>query len=120
MKNKELGRLVVKHIEAFPESFRMDGWVADSPCGVVACLAGHALLLSGKYRVDTGVAGWCVVRIEDGVRVEPGGTAMRELGLSPEEMFGGNGNEPYLFDGRQDPAVALARFKALLEEEDPA
>jgi hypothetical protein len=47
MENKELGRLILKQEEAEPWSFRMSHWATRSDCGTTACIAGHAMLMSG-------------------------------------------------------------------------
>ena len=42
--NLENFKLVLDHIEAFPESWCQDEW----HCGTAHCFAGHAQILSGK------------------------------------------------------------------------
>lgn len=47
--NVELMNKVIARIEAHPESFSMVDYIKTTDCGTVACVAGHALLLSGYY-----------------------------------------------------------------------
>ena len=46
MDNPELGRLVLKQVETFPESFCMGTWGFGNECETQACIAGWAMLLS--------------------------------------------------------------------------
>lgn len=48
MPNAELAYRVLDHINAHPESWDQNVWVAQRPeCGTAACFAGWACLLSG-------------------------------------------------------------------------
>lgn len=120
MDNPELGRLIIKQVEAFPETFGMPRWI----CGTAACLGGHALLLSG-YELRPCGAGETFVhgidqqnrpvifRRPDGSDVhDPGREAQMLLGMSDEEAGSGTGN---IFSPFQHEDHALARFRALVE-----
>lgn len=52
MLNIPLARKVIEHIEAHPEEHRQEFFAAKLDCGTTACIAGHALLLSGEYGLD--------------------------------------------------------------------
>ena len=47
MENLELAKLVYKQVTEFPETFDMSAWGYQNKCGTSACIAGHAMLLSG-------------------------------------------------------------------------
>lgn len=49
MLNIPLARKVIEHIESHPEEHDQSRFVAKTRCGTTACIAGHALLLSGEY-----------------------------------------------------------------------
>lgn len=90
MENTELGKLVLKQIETFPETFTMRtfgyrGQVSGYACGTVACLGGHALLLSG-YELEAGEDQVTKYLRPDGSRVDAtGNEAARVLGLHGQE-----------------------------------
>jgi hypothetical protein len=117
MENKELGRLVIKQAEAFPESFYMGTWARETPCGTTACIAGHALLLSGysvQFRPMMLLSGE-VFPDKRAVFLDPEGEvvicpqeARRLLGLSLQE-------ENSLFYA--DEESAIARLRELCEED---
>lgn len=46
---------VLNYIESHPDEWNQETFCsssASSPCGTTACLAGHALLLSGEWQLD--------------------------------------------------------------------
>lgn len=129
MENIELGKLVIKQVEAFPETFDMNVWAWDRPsCGTTACLAGWTLLVSG----------WQVCKVkrlmhghtsaEEYVFIDPaddthyfgdaiGDKAQELLGMSDEERQGEIGNPPSMTEDLfmelyEDDA--LGRFRSLL------
>lgn len=113
MDNRQLGKLVVKQVKAFPESFFMGTWI--NQCGTVACLAGHTLLLSG-YAVNrlTAMTEGMFIRPDGSVvNGEYGDEAAKLLGMDREDRFGCIGHDIFL-----DMENGLDRFTALAKEED--
>jgi hypothetical protein len=108
MDNTELGKLVIKQIEAFPETFNMGTFGMfiqyGTECGTVACLAGHALLLSGYDLRPSTPGRYCYLR-PDGNEVGIGSEARQLLGMRREEQA--------LFYLSEDIAVPV--FRALAE-----
>ena len=114
MKNAELGRQVLDHVDAHPEQFDMWQWGYESTvCGTVACLAGRTLLLSG-YSLDDDGHFWS----PDGTPVSPSYEAAQLLGLTDSERWGGDG-EPSLFMD-MDSRSAIARFRVMVESAEAA
>lgn len=112
MDNPELGRMILKHVDAFPESFDMATFF--NPCGTTACLAGHALLLDGGYelkglRSDSrpGFYRPDGSYVED-IELE----ALNLLGMAEEEYFDDN-KPPVFYTGDADDAIA--RFTEAVE-----
>jgi hypothetical protein len=53
--NTELARLVRKQVTEFPDTFDMAVWADENRCGTVACIADHAMILSGySFRMGEG------------------------------------------------------------------
>jgi hypothetical protein len=122
MDNPELGRLVLKRIEAEPELFDMETYGMITPCGTVACLAGHAMLASGYVLRETGSLfdPLSVFIRPDGTPVhDKGREAAGLLGLTDGEFRGEDyrlgGIQIPLFHGMQSRERAIARFRALVE-----
>lgn len=124
MQDAELGKLILKQAETFPETFWMGTWGLPGSCRTVACIGGHAMLMSG-YRLltdaqhreqllTTGRAGWYVR--PDGSTVDGfyGDEAQKLLGMSDEERFGYGKFPDDIF---MDIDHGLARFRALLDEQ---
>lgn len=112
MKNPELGRMILKQAEAFPETFDMGDYVSsDNTCGTSACIAGWAMLFSG-YELD-----------KDDVFIRPDGSEVGNefeegkdlLGLSSDELYYPDSNYDTLFHGATPPQLALARLRSLIE-----
>jgi len=129
MENQELGHLVLKQITAHPESFLMDTWFSrpagrhSELCGTAACLAGHAMLLSGySFKdVEEVLLNGDVVTIlactrPDGTLVNGmfGKEAQMLLGMTDDERYGHLGEEDLFLD--MFPGSALKRFTRLLLE----
>jgi len=130
VENTELAKLVLKQIDAFPESFHMGVWgevmyglyKGVPRCGTVACLAGHTLLLSG-YRLltereqmdflnETGEHPGLFMR-PDGTIVQGhyAGEAAQLLGMTHEERYTPGGG--VLDDILMDMHCGLERFTVL-------
>lgn len=129
MENVELGRLVIKQVETFPEQFDMNVWAWDRPsCGTTACLAGWTLLLAGWDIRKITRAGYQGRPVEEYVFIDPaddthyfgeaiGNKAQELLGMSDEERQGEIGNAPSMTEDLfmelyEDDA--LGRFRSLL------
>jgi hypothetical protein len=117
MENIELAKLILKQIDAFPESFDMNSWVAVSPCGTVACIAGHAMLLSGySWGKTLHPGGYYISRFTrpDGTVVDDNQTeGQKLLGLADDEYFTEYAGDPMgLFWLENDEAVARLRSLA--------
>jgi hypothetical protein len=126
MENAELGRLALKQIDTFPDTFSMSTWGIRTECGTVACLAGHAMLCSGyeektfpQYRMVSYIRpdGAEVLRTLTGHRAY-GDEAQELLGMSKTERYGcpcplrpGCDDDIFL-----DMGHGLERFRRLLEE----
>lgn len=110
--NTELGWKVYEYAKDHPEEFDMDYWVHGQPCGTTACLAGHALILSG-YRI--GPAGRIFWRPDGTLVGNPGREAQDLLGLDASDRYAGGD----LFSMKSNEA-ALERFHDLLLASDPA
>jgi hypothetical protein len=106
MENPELGRMILKEIDAHPDSFTMALWGKPTACGTVACLAGHAMLLSGyTLRAEN------TFFRPDGTYVGvPSSEAAGLLGLTKAERF----SREYPFDLflDQEPGSAVRRLRA--------
>ena len=81
-------RKVMEYIENNPRSWDQESFV--SHCGTTFCLAGHALILSGEYKIAHNMRvsplgdKWAeFVRVSDGESVDPQVEATKILGLSP-------------------------------------
>lgn len=109
-----MGRLVLKQIDADPASFDMLTFGKRTDCGTVACLAGHALLLSGYRMVEAGAdAPGQVWYRPDGTRVtclDAEGQAV--LGLTQKEyLYRPDGDEvPLFYDYSETMAVERLRL----------
>ncbi len=123
MENKELGRLVLKHVETFPETFNMGNWALETSCGTVACLAGWTLLLHGGYTTALTIHNTLAFYNQEGHQVHAGSEARMLLGLTNEEYCPGGTrpvNEytsesvrPLFYTTEQD---AIERLRAMVEE----
>jgi hypothetical protein len=120
MKNPELARLVLKQVQAHPETFEMGVWGMREECGTVACLAGWAMVFSGYElrqvplppyaRPEQPGDTWAFFR-PDGTWVEEDEWEGRHLlGLSDEEYRDGFGVELFY----DDPEGALTRLQELI------
>lgn len=108
MDNTELGKLVLKQIGAFPETFRMSTFGYISPCGTVACLAGHAMLLSG-YELNNSDFAITIPRYRrpDGSLVSP-----PAMGAEAAQLLGMHGQEQAVFYLGE---IAVPVFRALCD-----
>ena len=114
MENLELAKLVLKQADTYPETFDMNVFCEIGPCGTVACIAGHALLLSGMYSVVT-------EHDEHTYLLEPDGELLAAdegirkaqclLGMSDAERFAGNSYNDIFYDFQD----GLSRFRELTE-----
>ena len=126
MENQYLAEMIIKQIDAFPESFAMDQWGSVTSCGTVACLAGHAMLHCGYRLAGVTKTDWMGIQYQaflftddDGIPVvNYGDEAQRLLGMSNDERFGKD-----VYDiGRPDGDIfldmnsGLTRFRALVKE----
>lgn len=84
-RNAELLRKVADKIAAFPELYDQGCWAEEDACGTTACIAGHALLESGKYRERVDDWGSVFFFNKEGVAVPPAEEAEALLGLSKGE-----------------------------------
>lgn len=112
--NTELARLVLKQIENDPALFDMREWGIQTPCGTVACIAGHTLLASGYgFAPSSGLGsrGFFVHPVS-GEAVSPRYEARDLLGLSHDEA----GRLFFIYDN----AAAIARFRELIEQSETA
>lgn len=126
MENQHLAEMIIKQIDAFPESFAMDQWGSVTSCGTVACLAGHAMLHCGYRLAGVTKTDWMGIQYQafffaddDGIPVANyGNEAQRLLGMSDEERYG----ETAYGIPRPDGDIflnmnsGLARFRALVKE----
>lgn len=90
-----------------PQHFDMETWGYKGGCGTVACIAGHALLLSG-YKLKQ-VDGFPEYVSPEGRVVRPGEAARRELSLPPlvaSELF---------YAPLRTPKEAAARIQELID-----
>ena len=86
-------RKVMEHITAHPDEHDQDVWAIEAPCGTVACIAGHTVIMSGlTFRVDPpddyerthyGAVRSAEVVAETGEEVDV--AAQRLLGLTDDE-----------------------------------
>lgn len=113
MENKELGRLVLKHVETFPETFDMKTWAVEAPCGTVACLAGWTLLLHGGYTFKHTPRGMPGFFNSEGRQVHAGSEARILLGLDNDE-YHTEDDGPLFYDSNQN---AVARLRVLVQED---
>lgn len=110
MENYQLGRQVLDVADFDEARFDMRTWGQLGSCGTTACLAGHAMLLSGYtlarqdcyYRPDGSLVGDLLTE------------AVRLLGMSENEsVYGSRANGPLsLF---LDMTRGLERFRELVE-----
>jgi hypothetical protein len=116
--NKELGRKIIARIEKNPAIFDMDCWV--STCGTACCIAGHALLESGKYELYQRTSEYSPDSdwwFRDKITGEPAGSVSeiaRELLDLTDEEYGNweDGTELFFEDTNE---TALARLRELVE-----
>jgi hypothetical protein len=124
--NVELAKLVLKQITTHPDTFRMNEWIAETPCGTTACIAGHVLLLSGytyNRHLLPDQCAYDTFASPDGQPVHPEGAAFRLLELTDEEYgytgcehgFESCGCGPLFF---LTEAQAIARLEKLIEFHD--
>jgi hypothetical protein len=83
---------VADQIEEEPERYNQYYYVMDSPCGTQHCIAGWALVLSGKAQVEidtyTDRAWTCIfVDLETGGWEDPVELGREALGLNEEEAW---------------------------------
>lgn len=85
MINEGLLKLAVKRIEADPEFWNQDYFGRVSECGTTFCLAGHALMVTGKCETfkisSSGDLGFTI----DGDRINAGVVAAELLGLDSKQ-----------------------------------
>lgn len=115
MKNTELGRKIIDIIDTEPERFEMGHWGEVTECGTTACIAGHAMLLSGyTYNV-----------VHD--RYErPSGTVVLHEAREAAKLLGMDEAEPFYpaADGNvmamlwYDMKGGPDRFRKLVEESE--
>jgi hypothetical protein len=123
--NLELAQRVCKQITAFPESYRMECWVGEPEegCGTVACIAGHAMLMSGYSYTkmkdpdsDSVLPGAFLFVRPDGTEVDSSlneSEAISLLELTDEEYEGEDGI-PLFHDYLGDSAAT--RLRILIEQ----
>ena len=126
MDNQHLAEMILKQIDTFPESFRMDQWGTETACGTVACIAGHAMLHSGYQLTEVTKTDLGGYRYEVFYYTDPddrmvanyGNAAQRLLGMSDEERYGETAYGIPRPDGDifLDMNSALPRFRALVKE----
>jgi hypothetical protein len=125
MMDTELAKLILKQARTCPETFYMGSWGYESSCGTVACLAGHAMLLSG-YRLRSDeernkegqlIGDYRLYECPDGTLVEGfyGDEAQRLLQMTDEERFEATPGE-FRHDIFLDIQDGLERFAKLVEE----
>lgn len=113
MENPELGRKILDTADTEPENFDMATWVNVTECGTTACLAGHAMLLSG-YTIRHGVQGGLAFCRPDGSEVDVNSNeAQQLLGLSDKETYDPDLDEPRIW---YDFAHGPDRLRKLVEE----
>lgn len=113
MRNPQLGRLVLAHIDTNPGLFTMGTWAVRIGDDIHACIAGRTLLLSG-YTYQHGR----FLR-PDGTPVDnPADEAALVLGLTDSERHGPDGRTYLFFNGDND--AALARFRRIVETPETA
>jgi hypothetical protein len=110
MQNVKLGRAIVDVMDLTPELFNMNSWGRVTACGTVACLAGHAMLLSGYTCKGTG---GLFYRPDGTLVFDEAGEARCLLGMEYEEIRIGFGSEIW-----HDYVEGPDRFRKLVEESE--
>lgn len=119
MDNPELGRKVLDHATAHPETFDMSTWGMVTDCGTGGCLAGHTMLQYG-YGFDENA---CRFVRPDGSEVSggyEGDEADGLLGLTEDERYSDNWQAWELFCASQTNHEALERFRSIVEASEAA
>lgn len=112
MENKELGRLILKQADAFPETFDMFEWIIFHPCHTSACICGHAMLLSGyTFGEVPGIEGVRWYRPDGSLVADEEEEGIALLGLT-EDDYQGPG-ERLFYDNDEN---AIARLTRLVRE----
>lgn len=110
MLNIPLARKVLEHIEAHPEEHAQAHFASKNECGTTACIAGHALLLSGAYRIDNFDGDeFDFFEASTGKLVLPSDTAQGLLGLTHDQR-------EELFFALQDKDEALEYLRNLITD----
>jgi hypothetical protein len=112
--NIELAQRVVDYIEAHPEEHRQSDFIGrnwDNACGTTACICGHAMLLSGEYKIVFDDSRQAAIADLTGAHAgEYSAVGKRLLGISQEDM-------DYLFFVLQDDQEAVDYLKSLIAQE---
>src|SRR5712692_7014474 len=111
MDNPELGRKVLDYVTSHPGEFDMTVWGGFTPCGTVACLAGHTMLLAGYQ-----LARLNSFHRPDGTKVRrKSAEAAKLLGLVPDEQFS---QDSFSLFGVQQNEDAIKWFRRLVEKSE--
>lgn len=109
--NADLGQKVLDAIEAKPAAHDQWLFVANNPydpeCGTTMCIAGHAAIESGKYRLG-GPMNRSFIDVETGESADIERIAMELLGLTREQA----GDLFYTMSN----AEALEKLRDLIEK----
>lgn len=116
--NIELAKKVVAYIEAHPDEHDQGDFVTkdwDNACGTTACIAGHAMLLSGQYTIAMNEDHWPrLVEAKSHIRALM--LADRAEDLLDITMY----EREKLFFELQDNDEALAYLKELIDNAERA
>lgn len=123
MDNQYLGELVLKQVDSCPESFAMGTWgYTGGSCGTIACLAGHAMLLSG-YRLVRMPRRSIYQMGNSQVYVRPDGSQVFNYGGEAQVLLGMADSERYRDVGPWtshdiflDMSAGLERFQKLVDD----
>lgn len=114
-----LGRKVLDYVTAHRDEFDMKVFgIRGTACGTVACLAGHAMLLSGYSLAEAG-GGYPFSRPDGTPVFDEASEATRLLALTDEEYYG-DWQEPATLFGPQNDDYAIGRLRSLVEAAEAA
>lgn len=108
MENKELGRLVLRQVTEFPESFDMGDWAGSNACGTTACIAGWAMFFSG-YEVNRYS---CFIRPDGSMVTDDEAEGRGLLGLSQEELYVSDEDDGLFYIDKDEAIRRLAELAA--------